>query len=273
MRRVLAGGVGAVVATDAIARDVGVIEVGRNPRVGRVAVITVFATRYVRRVLAGCCVAIVAGAAGPEYLGVVDRVSRRKCYVVVTVLAYIARVDMRGVLSRCLHAIVTIDAVSGDVCVVEIGGRPCKRRVAVAAVVAARNVGRMFAGRRIAVVTAIAGSQNLRVIDSKYRRPGCAPVAILAGIRSAYVCGVLPGCVSAVVTTEAISGDVCVIEDGRKPQCAGVAIVALVTGNNVPGRFACCEGAVVAGSTTPGDGRVVHDRDRAPGRSCVAALA
>ena len=89
--RMFASRVSAVVTTDAVARDIDVIEIGRNPRVGCVAVVAVVTTRDVRRVLAGCCVAIVAGAAGPEYLGVINHIGRRPDDVVMAVLADIGR--------------------------------------------------------------------------------------------------------------------------------------------------------------------------------------
>lgn len=39
VRRVLADGIGAIVATNAITRDVGVVEVGRSPRRSRMAIL------------------------------------------------------------------------------------------------------------------------------------------------------------------------------------------------------------------------------------------
>ena len=169
MGRVLARSVGAVVAADAIARDIDVIEIRGEPGDGRMAVVTVVAARDMRRVLARGGVAIVAGSAGPEDLGMVDHVSRRKCHVVVAVLAYVARVDMRGVLTRGLHAIMTIDTVARDVGVIKIGWSPRDSGVAIVTIVAARDVGRMFAGCCIAVMACITAAKYLRVIDGEYR--------------------------------------------------------------------------------------------------------
>ena len=169
MRRVLASCIGAVVTTNAIARDIDVIEVGRDPRNRRMAVIAVFAARDVGRVLARGGVAIVAGSAGPEDLGMVDHVSRRKCHVVVAVLAYVARIDVRGVLTRGLHAIMTIDAVARDVGVIKIGWSPRDSGVPIVTIVAARDVGRMFSSCCIAVMACVAAAKYLRVIDGEYR--------------------------------------------------------------------------------------------------------
>jgi len=88
---VFARRVGAVVATDAVARNVHVIEVGGNPGNGRVAVVAVVTARDVSWVLAGRRVAVVAGDAGPEYRGVVDGVGGCPGHVVVTILANIGR--------------------------------------------------------------------------------------------------------------------------------------------------------------------------------------
>lgn len=61
MRRVLADCVATVVAAEAIARDVDVIEIGRSPRVGCMAVLTIVAAGDMRRVFTRGKSAIVAG--------------------------------------------------------------------------------------------------------------------------------------------------------------------------------------------------------------------
>ncbi len=58
--RVLAGCAGAVVATRAIAGNIDMIEIRRNPADGCVAVAAIIATCYMRRVLAGRGGTIVA---------------------------------------------------------------------------------------------------------------------------------------------------------------------------------------------------------------------
>ncbi len=74
--RVLARSVRAVVAAEAVARDVHVVEVRGHPGDGRVAVVAVVAARDVRRVFAGGDRAVVAGVTGTHDLCVVDRVGR-----------------------------------------------------------------------------------------------------------------------------------------------------------------------------------------------------
>ena len=70
--QVLTGGLCAVMATRAGCRDVGMIECGGNPGIGRVTFIAVIAARNVRLVLACSREAIVAREAGADYLCVID---------------------------------------------------------------------------------------------------------------------------------------------------------------------------------------------------------
>ena len=75
----------------------------------------------------------------------------------------------------------------------------------------------MLAGRRHAVMARAAGAQYLRVVDSKYRRPHIARVAVLTDVAGLNVCGALARGFSTVVAAEAIAGDVDVIEIRRQP--------------------------------------------------------
>ena len=74
MVRVLARGFSTVVAADAIAADANVIEVGRQPACGRVAIVTSNSNRNMGRVFARCCNAVMTGAAATEYLRVIHPV-------------------------------------------------------------------------------------------------------------------------------------------------------------------------------------------------------
>jgi hypothetical protein len=108
-------------AADAVVGDVGVIEVGRDPSTGRVAVVAVIATDKVGRVLARGGGAVMAGETGANDLGVIDQVGRYKGHVVVAVLADIGRIDMGRMLARRIGAVMAADAVVGDVGVIEVG--------------------------------------------------------------------------------------------------------------------------------------------------------
>ena len=87
VRRVLAGRVGAVMAAEAVAGDVGVIEVRRESTRWSYG-----SRRSYRRcwMASGACpwrCAVVAGEAGAEDLGVIDHVGRCPGHVVVAVFA------------------------------------------------------------------------------------------------------------------------------------------------------------------------------------------
>jgi hypothetical protein len=78
--------------------------------------------------------------------------------------------DMGRVFARGIRAVVAADAVTRDIHVIEVRGNPADGRVAVVTVVAARDVGRMFAGRRVAVMAGETGAEHLGVIHH-VRRP------------------------------------------------------------------------------------------------------
>lgn len=72
MRRTLAGGVGAIVTTNAIVDDVGVVKVGGSPGDRCMTVIAIDTTRDMSRVLASCRNTVMTGAASANHLRVVD---------------------------------------------------------------------------------------------------------------------------------------------------------------------------------------------------------
>ena len=76
----------------------------------------------------------------------------------------------------------TTTAVVHDVDVVEVRRDPGGRRVTVIAVIAAGNVGRVFAGGRNTIVAGIAGAVDLRVIDRIRRYPDVGRMTIFADI-------------------------------------------------------------------------------------------
>ncbi len=80
------------------------------------------------------------------------------------------------------------------------------------AVIAAVDVGRVFAGRRNAVVTRATGSRYLCVIDHVRGRPHVAVVAVLADIGCLYMCQGLAGRFRAVVATNTVAGNVDMVE-------------------------------------------------------------
>lgn len=101
----------------------------------------------------------------------INDIGRRERYVVVTILTDVGRVDMRGVFACGIRAVVAADAIVRDVHVIEVRRNPCIGRVAVVAIVTARDMRRMLARCCGAVVTGRAGPDDVRVIDCPGRLP------------------------------------------------------------------------------------------------------
>ena len=201
MCRTFSGRVYSIVAADAIAHDVEVIEIGGQPGCRRVAVLAVVATRYVCCILAGCRNAIVAGAAGSHYLAVIDHQYGLPERRIVAILTYFGRENMCWIFPGRVDPIVAVAAVADDCRVIEISRQPGDGRVAVVAVIAAIDVRRGFSGCCNAVVTGAATAENLRMVHHYRRLPDGRTVTVLAYVRRLEVSWALAGCVRTVVTT------------------------------------------------------------------------
>ena len=260
VRRVLTGRVGAVMAAEAIVGDVDVIEVRRDPRCGRVAVITVGAARYVRGGLTGRRRAIVAEETGTDHLQVVHRIGRRPNDIVMAVLAHGGRVDMHWSLASRLRAVMTAEAVIRDRGMVEVGRDPAGGRVAIVTVVAARNVRRVLAGRGCAVVAGKTGADDLRMIDGVRRYPGIGVMTGLAIGRGVDVLRILAGSLNAVVTTCTGGRNIGVIKRSRCPRAGRMAFLAVFTARDVRRVLARCSRSVMTGETGTQDLQVINEQ-------------
>ncbi len=105
----------------------------------------------------------------------------------MTVFANVCGQDVHWSLTGSFHAVVTTDAVAGDVDVVEVCRCPGDGRVAVVAIVAARDVIGRFASRDCAVMARAAAPQYLRVIHAIHWLPHLGVVAIGTVVRGRYV--------------------------------------------------------------------------------------
>ena len=182
MRWRLARNLDVVMTGYAVVHDADMVESGRYPRDGGMAIITRIAALNVSRVLAGGDGAVVAGAAGTDDLGVIDGVGGDPQRRVVAVLADVGGVDVCGALAGGGNAVVAGSAVTGDAGVVEHGRDPGRCRVAVVTGVAALNVGRMLAGGDGAIVAGATGTDDLGVIDGVGRCPGVTVMTVVTGI-------------------------------------------------------------------------------------------
>lgn len=184
-------------------------------------------------------------AAGADDLGMVNGKNGRKHVGVMAILADVARLDVRRILAGCLDTVVAIDAVAGNVDVVEICWYPAGRCVAVVAGVATRNVVWSLSGRRESVVTGATASGYLGVVDNVHRRKRIRVVAIFAHVGRCHVGRVFSGCIRTVVAARTISRDIDVVEVGRYPASRRMTIVASVAAVQVSGILASRGDAVM----------------------------
>ncbi len=168
VRGVLARRIGAVVAAETIIDDIDMVKVRRGPRDSCMTVVAVVAARNMGRMLTGCDYAVMARTAGADDLRVINGEDGLPDVGAMAVLANVARLDVRLVLAGRIDTVMTFGAIAREVQVIEIGRQPGDRRVAVVAVVAARDVRRMFTRCGEAVVTGTARAEHLRVIDCEY---------------------------------------------------------------------------------------------------------
>ncbi len=89
---------------------------------------------------------------------------------------------MLRMLAGCNGTVVTTGAIIRDVGVIIVCWRPGDRRMAIIAIVAAGDVRRMFASRRIAVMAGTTATKNLGVVDCYRRYPDGDVMAVLANV-------------------------------------------------------------------------------------------
>jgi hypothetical protein len=133
---------------------------------------------------------------GREYIGRVAVFTDIRCQGVCRILA------------RGIRTVVAIYAIAGDRRVVEERRQPASRSVAIVTGIAAGNVCRVLADGNEAVMAGTATPEHLRMINCHHGRKYIGGVAVLADIRRLYVKGILADCLSAIVTTDAVTGDV-----------------------------------------------------------------
>ena len=66
--------------------------------------------------------AVMAGAAGTEYLCMVYRVNRHPDIWVMAVFTNISRLNVREIFTGGFDAVVATDAITNDACMIEVGG-------------------------------------------------------------------------------------------------------------------------------------------------------
>lgn len=142
-------------------------------------VVACVTARNVSRVLAGGDDTIVAGATTPYYLRVIDGERGRPNRRAMAIFADNGRQNVCRALASRFYAVVTADAVTEDVHVIEIRRQPGAGDVAVVAGVATCYVSRVLAGGTYAIVAPDTVAGNAAVIENG-RQPGCGIVTIIA---------------------------------------------------------------------------------------------
>ena len=138
--------------------DIDVIEIRGQPGDRRMTIVAVFTAGDVIGCFAGCRCAVVAGTATAQDLCMVNR--RRRCENdgVVAVLTDIGGLNVLSILADRRSTIVAADAVARDTGMIEDGGQPGGRIVAIVALVVRGDMCWRLAGRLHAVVTADAAA-------------------------------------------------------------------------------------------------------------------
>ena len=146
-------------------------------------------------------------------------------------------------------------------------------RMAFVALTTRDEVTRILAGRGVAVMAGRARTQDMHVIHGRDRHPDGRRMAILADVGRQDVRRVLAGRIRAVVTTDAVVGDIDVVEIGRNPCVGRVAIVAVVAAGDVRRVLALGNDAVVAGHAGTDHVGVIDEVRRRKGHVVVTVLA
>ena len=159
VRLVFAGRFCTVVAADAIAADICVVEIRRQPADRRVAVVAIIAARYMRRMLAGCRGAVVARATGPQYLRMVDGYHRFEGGRAVAVFTDIGGLYVGRALAGCCRTVMAAHAIVSDACVIKNRWLPCAYGMAVVAFIIGSNVRWRLTSRLYSIVATATASR------------------------------------------------------------------------------------------------------------------
>ncbi len=259
---ILASCVRAVVAAEAVASNIHVIEIRWQPANRAVTVIAIVAACDMTLVFAAGGNTVVAGAAGAKDLGVVDNHDGHENVGRMAVFADICRLRVGYAFPCCITAVVAIYAIGGNRGVIEGCRQPGSCRVAVIAGIAAGDVCGMLAGGNDAIMTVSTTAKYLRVIDSHHRRKYVGRMAVLTHICCLYVRRIFAGRIRAVMTGRTIAGDIQVIEICWQPADRTMTVSAIVAADDMTLVLAGSDHAIVAGPTGTKDLVVIDAHHR-----------
>jgi len=248
MSRILAFGDRAVMAGVTGADNLGVIyPVCRCESDCVVAVIASIAGVYVLRVLANCYGPVVTGTARADHLCMVHLVCRCERHIVMAVFANAARLNMRRILAGSIYTVMAAEAVVDNVGVIESGWYPAHGCVAVIAGVDTGDMCRVLAFGDRAIVAGVTGTYHVDVIHPVCRCEDSNIVAVLTEIGGLNMRRVFTDRIRAIVTAEAVIGDIDMVDVGRSPARCRMAVITGVAATNMGSVLAFGDRAVVAG--------------------------
>ena len=215
-------------ATHAVAGNIVVIEVRRNPRECSVAVVAGVAAGNVIGRLAGYNGVVVATGTLPQYLGVIDLCNRSEADRRVTVLAETGRRDVQRIFACRTDTIVATDTARYDPRMIEEHRKPAGRTMATITLLQCRRMIRWLALALHIVVAARAATEDCIVIHFGERKPLGRPVTVLAKIRAQHViCRLRSGPV------DTAAGHVTADAFGRRTLKYGAHVAAFAIGGEV----------------------------------------
>ena len=117
----------------------------------------------------------------------------------------------------------------------------------VVACVAAGYVSQVFARRNDPIMTTAASADDLGVIDGHHRGKDIGGMAVFTDIRRSNMPAILANRFRTVVTTNAVAGNIQVIEIRRQPTHGAMTVIAGIAARDMCQVFAEGNDAVVAG--------------------------
>ncbi len=150
--QVFSGCVGTVMATDTVARDIDVVKRRRSEAICCMAIIAIVTADNMVWRFADRNRVVMTGCTAADHLRVIDRHGRLKDRGTVAILANIGNQNVVLLLADRIRSIVTANAIASDGCVIENRGHERLSRMAIIAVIATRNMVRVFADGNCAVM-------------------------------------------------------------------------------------------------------------------------
>ena len=181
------------------------------------AVIAIVAGRDMCWMFTCCRSAVMARTASTDDLCVVDCIGWSEHICIVTIFANVGCLYMRRTLADRVNAVVAAGTIIDDTKVVEVRWPPGDRCMAIVAGIAAGDMCRVFAGCDDAIMAAVAGADDLHVVDGESRRKDIGVVAILANITGLDVCQIFANGIDAVMAVNTLASNVQVVKVGWQP--------------------------------------------------------